>query len=110
LHNFNRAGEGVEFHITDPLEPLPIHYLLIQESGWNPETAYVKQNMGIGFVYIFPDRNMADAGVTLINQRGENNASIIGEVRAGKPGADLKTVLHKPYEGKGPLDFVGYSN
>ena len=111
LHNFNRAGKGVSFEITDPLPPLPIHMLLVQESGWSPQTAYKKQNMGMGFAYVVPDLDVAEKVVDLINKRGENTAKITGEVGKLKESeTQLRTTLHKPYDGGKPLDFVGYAN
>jgi len=108
LHNFNRIGEEVSFEIIDPLDLLPIHKLLIQESGWSPEKAYTKQNMGMGFAYIAPTLDIAEGIVKLINDRGENKAKIVGEVRKNN-GKELRTTIHKPYEGSS-IDFVGYSN
>lgn len=108
LANFNRVGhEEVSFEITDPLPLLPIHKLLIQESGWSPEQAYVKQNNGLGFAFITPQYS-ADKVVKIINERGENHAQIIGEVFWNKGGRKVQTVLHKPYEGD-PLTFKGYN-
>jgi phosphoribosylformylglycinamidine cyclo-ligase len=111
LANFNRAGQGVRFEITDPLEPLPIHHLLVQESGWSPREAYAKQNMGMGFAYILPSLEKAEAAVALIAERGQHRARIIGEVRPGRRRAGqeepVRTVLHKPYEGPA-LEFAGY--
>lgn len=110
LHNFNRVGGEVSFEITDPLDLLPIHKLLVQESRWDPETAYRKQNMGMGFAYIAPTLSTAEEIVNLINEKGENRAKIVGEVReARKTDKELRTTLHKPYEGK-PIDFIGYAN
>ncbi len=110
LHNFNRAGERVSFEITDPLPALPIHKLLVRESGWkNPKITYQKQNMGMGFAYVVPTQDIAEKVVALINERGENTAQIVGEVRSSDEG-DLVTRLHQPFEGKGPLEFVGYNN
>jgi len=108
LHNFNRAGKGVSFEIEDSLEPLPIHRLLMDESGWDLETAYKKQNMGMGFAYVVPDRVMANEIVALINGRGENTAKVIGRVDRLRDGeSDLRTTLHLS---DGSLNFVGYSN
>jgi phosphoribosylaminoimidazole (AIR) synthetase len=109
LHNFNRAGKDVSFEITDPLDLLPVHRFLIQESGWDPQTSYKKQNNGMGFAYIVPTLDVAERIVRLINDRGRNSAKIVGEVRAArKSETDLRTTLHKPYKGPA-LDFVGYS-
>jgi len=108
LANFNRAGQGVSFEITEPLDLLPIHKLLIEESGWRPEEAYTKQNMGMGFAYIAPSLEMAEGVVELIHRGGENRAKIVGEVRKNKE-PELRTTIHRPYEGK-PLDFIGYHN
>ena len=108
MHNFNRAGEGVSFEITDPLKLLPIHELLIQESKWTPYEAYRKQNLGMGFAYIAPNLDIAESIVKLINERGENKADIVGSVHESSE-AELRTTIHKPYEGK-KLDFIGYSN
>lgn len=105
--NFNRTGEGVSFEITDPLPPLPIHLFLIQESRWDPETAYRKQNMNMGFAYVVPDLETAEAVVKMINERGENKAQIVGEVRASDK-TELETTIHKPYEGD-PVTFTGYT-
>ena len=106
LANFNRAGRGVRFEITDPLEPLPIHRLLVRESGWTPREAYRKQNMGLGFAYIVPSLETAEAVVRLIAERGRHRAHIIGEVRAGEE-EQPRTILHKPYEGSA-LEYAGY--
>lgn len=108
LHNFNRAGKNVTFEITDPLEPLPIHKLLIQESHWTAQQAYTKQNMGMGFAYIAPNIEIAEGIVKIINERGEHRAKIIGKVTDNDEWF-LKTILHKPYEGK-PLHFRAYNN
>lgn len=104
--NFNRVGEKVSFEITDPLPILPIHELLIKESGWTPEQAYVKQNMGMGFAYIVPSLELAEVVVDLINTKGKNRAKIVGQVKENKS-KDLVTRIHKPYEGP-KLDLVGY--
>jgi len=104
LMNFNRAGSGVSFEITDPMEPLPVHEFLVNESGWDPETSYRKQNMGMGFAYVAPTLEAAEKAVKIL---GEDRAKIVGEVRSN-PDADLRTTIHKPYEGE-PIDFVGYS-
>jgi len=110
LHNFNRAGKGVSFEITDPLDPLPIHKLLVQESHWDPQTAYKKQNMGMGFAYVVPSLEIAEGMVRLINKRSENKAQIVGEVAKAREGETvLRTTLHKPYEGPA-LEFVGYNS
>jgi len=106
LANFNRAGQGVSFEITDPLKILPIHRLLIQESGWSPREAYTKQNMGMGFAFIVPSLEIAEDLVSIIQERGENKAKIVGEVR-GNDEPELRTTIHKPYVGE-PLDFTGY--
>lgn len=106
LANFNRVGQGVSFEITDPLDPLPIHKLLISESGWSPREAYRKQNMGMGFAYIVPSLDAAEAVVRLIADRGENAAKIVGEVRE-HDGTVPRTIIHKPYGGPA-LEFVGY--
>ena len=108
LMNFNRAGKGVSFHITDPLPMLPIHELLIGEAGLSPEQAYVKHNMGMGFALIVPTQGMAERMVTRINERGEHHAQIVGDVHKSEKDV-LETMIHKPYEGK-PLAFAGYSN
>ena len=108
LANFNRAGQNVSFNITDPLEPLPIHKLLIEESKLSPKQAYTKQNMGMGFAYITPDLETAEGIVNLINENKENKAKIIGEVGRNN-NKELRTTIYRPYKGK-PLDFIGYNN
>ena len=107
MHNFNRVGENVRFEITRPMPMLPIHMLVMQESGWDLKTAYTKQNNGMGFAYLFPDRVMGEEAVDMINERGEHRAQIVGEVARHK-GKDLVTRLHLP--GEKPIEFVGYSN
>ena len=106
LHNFNRIGNHISFEITDPIEPLPIHKLLVQESKWTPQQAYTKQNMGLGFAYITPNQEIAEQITKLINSLGNNKAKINGTVTENKDKTP-KTVLQKPYEGK-PLTFRGY--
>ncbi len=106
LHNFNRVGQGVSFEITDPMEELPIHKLLSQESKWNPKQAYTKQNMGMGFAYIVPDTETAEEVVDLISRRGEHKAKIVGKVEKSYE-EYLKTILN--YKGE-KLEFVGYSD
>lgn len=110
LHNFNRAGKNVSFEITDPMQPLPIHKLLAQESGWTPKNAYTKQNMGMGFAYVVPNKEVAEVIVLSINQRGENHAQIAGEVRkARRSEKELRTTMHAPYDGGKPINFAGYA-
>ncbi|MBR9691625.1 hypothetical protein GOV06_02465 [Candidatus Woesearchaeota archaeon] len=114
LHNFNRVGEGVSFEITDALEPLPIHKLLMEESGWDAHTAYKKQNMGMGFAYIVPTQDIAERVVQLINEQGEseqgkNTAKIVGKVEASDE-EDLRTTIHNPLGQKGKEDFIGYTS
>ncbi len=106
LHNFNRVGQDVSFEITDPMEELPIHKLLSQESKWNPKQAYTKQNMGMGFAYIVPDIETAEEVVDLISKRGEHKAKIVGKVEKSYE-EYLKTILN--YKGE-KLEFVGYSD
>ncbi len=109
LKNFNRAGLGVSFEIIEPLPLLPVHRFLVQESGWDPETAYEKQNMGMGFAYIVPNLETAEAIVSLINERGEHTAKIVGRVgKLKKSERELRTTLHKPYEGE-LVNLIGYS-
>lgn len=107
LHNFNRTGNGVSFEITKPLPLLPIHKLLIQESGWSPTESYTKQNNGLGIAYIIPTLDIAEKTVDLINNRGEHKAQIIGEVVKSNE-SQLRTTLHKPYEGPA-ISFIGYT-
>ncbi len=109
LHNFNRVGKEVAFHITDPMPALPIHKLLMEVSGWDAITAYTKQNMGMGFAYIVPNTEIAEGIVDLINKRGQNKAQIVGEIFSNNC-KDLKTVLHKPYGSDKKIEFVGYTN
>lgn len=109
LHNFNRAGHNVSFEITDPLPLLPIHYLLAQESGWSPEVSYKKQNNGMGFAFIVPNQKIGERIVNYLNGTGKFTSAIVGEV-AKSNDAELRTTIHKPYEGKGPLNFVGYTS
>lgn len=108
LENFNRVGSQVSFEITDPLQPLPIHQLLIDEAYWKPSEAYLKQNMGMGFAYIVKDLAMAEEVVNIINQQDRNKAKIVGEVRGcDKSEAEIKTIMHKPYQGPA-LEYKGY--
>lgn len=106
LHNLNRAGKNVSFHITDPLDPLPIHTLVVQESGMTPEEAYRGLNMGMGFGYIVPILKDAEGIVNLLNRLGRKGTKIIGDVRKGDS-EELTTIIHKPYEGE-ELTFKGY--
>jgi hypothetical protein len=62
--------------------------------------------MGMGFAYIVPSLEIAESVVGSIAGRGRHRARIIGEVRAGRD-EQVRTVLHKPYEGPA-LEFTGY--
>jgi phosphoribosylformylglycinamidine cyclo-ligase len=108
LHNFNRAGRKVSFEITDPLNMLGIHRLLIDESKLSPKEAYRDQNMGMGFSYIVPNLKTAEGIKDFINSRGYHSAKIVGEVKASDEN-QLRTTIHKPYEGE-KIDFIGYNN
>ncbi len=113
LHNFNRVGSLVSFKITDPLDPLPIHKLLMLECGWTLKEALTKQNMGMGFAYIVPKDpdELAAKVVDFINERGENKAKIIGRVEEDtKAKKQIRTILHNGYGIKTPIEFIGYSN
>jgi len=113
IKNFNRAGQDVSFEITDPFDPMPIHQLIVQESDWNPEKAYKKLNMGMGFAYIVPTHEIASQCIKQIHELEDGEikltAKIIGEVsQAKRSETSLRTTIHKPYEGT-KLDFVGYN-
>ena len=108
LENFNRVGSLVSFEITDPLPPLPIHQLLINEANWKPAEAYLKQNMGMGFAYIVKDLANAEKIVEIVNRQNRNRAKIVGEVRENnKSEAEIKTIIHKPYQGP-VIEYKGY--
>ena len=67
----------------------------------------------MGFAFIAP-KKIATEIVNLINTQqfedGAIQAQIVGEVgKLGGSEKELRTTLHKPYEG-GKLDFVGYAN
>jgi phosphoribosylaminoimidazole (AIR) synthetase len=111
LHNFNRAGENVSFHITDPLPLLPIHEFLIQESGWDPEKSYKKQNLGMGFGYVVPKGYGERVAGFINNNPSANHAKVVGKVKqAEKSQKELVTFHHAPYDGGGTLKFEGYTN
>ena len=109
FRNFNRAGEGVSFEITDPLPTLPIHELVVQEARYDPEKAYSKFNMGTGFAFVVPDLETAERVVEMINgSRLGQHAQIIGEVAASSD-EKLRTTIHKPYDNSNKrVDLVGY--
>src|SRR3989344_6215631 len=104
--NFNRVGEDLSFEITDPLDPLPIHLLLAQESGWSPEKLYKKQNMGMGFAYIAPSLKIAEEIVKITESRREHTAKIAGEIRQNSS-KGLRTIINNSYDG-GPITIEGY--
>jgi phosphoribosylformylglycinamidine cyclo-ligase len=109
LKNFNRFGECVTYHITDPLPPHPIHNLIVREGGYSVEEAFTKLNMGMGFAVIA--RRQAEADIVLEIAKEEGiTAKIIGDV--SESAAKLpRVMLHKGSRelGGGPVYcFDGY--
>jgi len=110
LKNFNRSGEGVVYHISDPLEPLPIHRLFMREGKYDSVTAWTKSNMGMGFAVIVPDGMPANKVVEIAKAEG-HYAKIVGFVlESGKqepsttlytgeiPDMKKETVLFRGYD------------
>ncbi|MBW2972414.1 hypothetical protein KY359_05235, partial [Candidatus Woesearchaeota archaeon] len=85
LKNFNRVGDGVEYHISDPMEPLPIHRVFMREGGYDVKTAWTKSNMGMGFAVIVPDEDAAKTAVSIAKAAG-HDAKIVGKVQPGREG------------------------
>ncbi len=79
LKNFNRFGDGVSYRIDDPMEPLPVHRLVMEESGYDVRTAWTKLNMGMGFAVIVPDSWAAEETLNIARSEG-HDAKIVGVV------------------------------
>ena len=109
LHNFNRVGKNVIFNITDPMDPLPIHNLLMQESRWDVKTAFTKQNMGMGFAYIVRSQDRAELLTKIINNEGKNKAKIVGVVGVDQTGDAPLTILHRNAYDNKVHQFAGYN-
>jgi len=102
LHNFNRVGSGVEYHITDPFEPHPIFELYQSETGESDEKMHKSFNMGLGFAFMV-DVADAEKAMDIASESGFQ-VQIVGEVRKSD-NPIITTYLHK--DGK-ELTFEGY--
>ncbi len=109
LKNFNRFGKGIVYLIDDPMDPLPIHRLVMNEGKYDVEHAWTKMNMGMGFAVIVEDMEEARVACTIANEEG-HDAKIVGKVVEGK--ADGPSVLlnlrGKDYAPDGDYSFEGY--
>jgi len=95
LKNLNRIP-GFEFHIKNPLKPLPIFDLMQKESKFNDEQMYSTFNMGMGF-FIICRKNEAESIV-----QKTKNGIIVGHAKKSGQG---KTIL---YSENKKIIFEGY--
>jgi phosphoribosylformylglycinamidine cyclo-ligase len=103
LANFNRFGNNIYYHITDPLKPKPIHNLVVEEAGYTPEQAYTKLNMGMGFAVIAKRMEMAEQMIKIAKDKGIT-AKIVGSI-SQSPDRTPSVVLN--HDGK-TYTFRGY--
>jgi phosphoribosylformylglycinamidine cyclo-ligase len=80
LRNIIRMKNGVQYTITDPMQPQPIFGLLQQLGGISDEEMYQTYNMGLGYALVC-GREDADSIVDLIGKRMP--AKVIGTVEDG---------------------------
>lgn len=90
VRNLARLKRGVEFRITDPLDPPPVFRELQSLGGIEDREMYPTFNMGMGFAIIAPE---SDAKEILRALRPDVRGRVVGEVRRGRgvslPGLDL---------------------
>jgi len=116
LANFNRAGEGVEYVIDDPIKPQPIFKLFEEEverqfkdgkisekDRYDTKKLYTKFNRGMGFACIVNQQDVNKV-IELAAQEGIHAKEIGYVQKSDSP--NLRTRLELP--GKGPIIFEGY--
>ncbi len=90
VRNLVRLKPGVEFRITDPLEPQPVFREIQALGGVETAEMYQTFNMGMGYAIVAPE-GRAKAIVRAL--RPEVRARIVGEVQKGRgvsvPSLDL---------------------
>lgn len=87
LRNLVRLKSGVQFHITDPLEPQPMFRELQALGGVDDREMYQTFNMGMGFAIVCPEADSKDVIRAL---RPEVKAQVVGTIAKGRG------VVHEP--------------
>lgn len=90
VRNLVRLKGGVEFRITDPLEPQPVFRELQALGGIEASEMHQTFNMGMGFAIVAPEE---EASAIVQALRPEVKARVVGDVQKGGgvslPGLDI---------------------
>jgi phosphoribosylformylglycinamidine cyclo-ligase len=81
VRNLARLKRGVEFRITDPMNPPPVFREIQSLGGIEDREMYQTFNMGMGFAAVVPER---DAKEILRALRPDARGRVVGEVRRGR--------------------------
>jgi len=81
VRNLVRLKTGVEFRITEPLEPQPVFHELQALGGIEDREMYQTFNMGMGFAIVAPEE---EAKRIIRALRPDVEARVVGEVTRGR--------------------------
>ena len=80
LRNLLRLKRGVEFRVTDPMEPHPVFRAIQKLAAISDEEMYQTFNMGMGYAIVAPEREAGE----IVRDLRPHRAAVVGEVARGR--------------------------
>jgi phosphoribosylformylglycinamidine cyclo-ligase len=88
LKNFVRLKKGLQYQITDPIEPQPIFNYIQKIGAVTDFEMYKTFNMGMGFGIILPEEN-AEEALSILGDKAQRVGRVVKGVGCGIPSLGL---------------------
>jgi phosphoribosylformylglycinamidine cyclo-ligase len=88
LKNFVRLKSGLQYRITDPLEPQPIFRAIQRLGRVSDHEMYKTFNMGMGFAIVLPEEGVEEA-LSILGERARRVGSAVKGAGCGVPSLGL---------------------
>lgn len=88
LKNFVRLKGGLQYRITDPLEPQPIFQVVQRLGRVSDHEMYKTFNMGMGFAIVLPEEGVEEA-LSILGERAQRVGSVVTGAGCGVPSLGL---------------------
>ncbi|MCG7845293.1 MAG: phosphoribosylformylglycinamidine cyclo-ligase [Methanomassiliicoccales archaeon] len=84
LKNFVRLKKGLQYRITDPIEPQPIFKVIQSMGGITDLEMYKTFNMGMGYGVVLPAENVEEA-LSILGDKAQKVGTVTKGVGCGVP-------------------------
>jgi len=88
LKNFVRLKKGLEYRITDPIEPQPIFKAIQRLGNVTDHEMYKTFNMGMGYAIILPEEN-AEETLSMLGKKAQLVGKVVKGAGCGVPSLEL---------------------